>query len=162
MGEGGATEGFWRTIPGILTAAAGIVSAVGGLVIALSQAGLIGARDEEAAAPPAVEAAPIGGVWSAQVVYPWGTHQETFELRVEGGRLYGRASYLGTPRAIEDGTVTADRVTFSTRAEQLLGSETTGFQNRYDGAIGTRGIQFELTDTRGNGPIEFTAVRRAP
>ena len=66
MTEGGAAGGFWRTIPGILTATAGVVSAAAGLVIALSQAGLLGggAGDEGA---PAAAGPPIDGTWAAQV-----------------------------------------------------------------------------------------------
>ena len=157
MAEGEAREGFWRTIPGILTAGAGIVSAVAGLVIALTQAGLLGSALKGDAA---VESPPIDGVWSAQVVYPWASHEESFDFRVEEGRVYGRASYLGYPRAIEGGTVSAGRIVFTTRAEQILGTEQTSFENRYDGVIAPRGIQFVLQDTRGNGPIEFTAVRK--
>lgn len=163
MAHGEAGGGFWRSVPGLLTAAAGTVSAVAGLVIALSQAGLIGAGPREGAAetPPEAAGPAIDGTWRAQVVYPWGTHEESFVFRVEDGRIYGTASYLGTRRGIEEGKVSGDHVTFFTRAEQMLGSEVTAFENRYDGRIAPRGIQFSLQDTRGNEPVEFTAVRKS-
>ena len=155
--------GFWRSIPGILTAGAGIVSAVAGLVIALSQAGLIGSGPRAGAGQSAAEAPTVAldGTWSAQVAYPWNaSHAETFELRVEDGRIYGRASYLGVPRGIEEGTVSGDRVSFFTRAEEMIGSETRAYRNRYDGRVAPRGIQFVLQDDRGTEPVEFTAVRK--
>ena len=155
--------GFWRSIPGVLTATAGIVSALAGLVIALSQAGLIGAAPTDVAAEsaPAAPSAPIDGAWSARVVYPWGTHEESFVFRVEDGRVSGTASYLGVARPIEEGKAEGGRLTFRTRAEQMLGSEVSGFENRYDGVIAPRGIQISLQDTRGNGPFEFTASRKS-
>jgi hypothetical protein len=156
MSEEGRTEGFWRTIPGVLTALAGTISAVAGLVIALSQAGLMGSGPER----PPPDGPAIDGVWTAQVIYPWATHRETFDFRVEEGKIHGTASFLGLPRAIEEGTVAGQKVSFLTRAEQLLGTEQTSFENRYDGSIADRGILFILTDTRGNVPVEFTAVRK--
>ena len=156
MSGEGRTEGFWRTVPGILTALAGIISAVAGLVIALSQAGLMGSGPDR---PPG-DGPDIDGAWTAQVVYPWATHRETFDFRVEEGRVLGTASFLGHPRAIAEGTVSGGKIVFFTRAEQLLGTEQTSFENHYDGSIADRGILFVLTDTRGNPPVEFTAVRR--
>jgi hypothetical protein len=152
------TGGFWRTIPGILTAVAGTISAVAGLVIALSQAGL---TSPGKAADPVAESPPIDGVWSAQVTYPWNdSYAEAFDFQVEEGRIRGTASYLGSPRAIEEGTVSGDRVTFLTRAEQIMGDERQSYENRYDGKIAARGILFSWQDTRGEGPIEFMAVKK--
>jgi hypothetical protein len=158
MSADGGREGFWRTVPGILTAVAGTISAVAGLVIALSQAGVMSPRE---AATRIEESPPVDGVWSAQVTYPWNaSYAETFDLRVEEGRVRGTASYLGTPRAIEEGTVAGDRITFLTRVQEILGDETRSYENRYDGRIAPRGIQFSLQDTRGEGPIEFMAVKK--
>jgi hypothetical protein len=149
--------GFWRTIPGMLTAVAGTISAVTGLVIALSQAGVMSPRGAE----EPEEGPPIEGVWSAQVTYPWNdSYAESFDFRVEEGRIRGTASYLGVPRAIEEGSVSGDRVTFLTRAAEMMGEETRSYENHYDGKIAARGIQFSLQDTRGEGPIEFTAVKK--
>ena len=161
MAEDGVTGGFWRTIPGILTATAGVVSAVAGLVIALSQAGVIGGRGAAEGGSPEEPSAAIDGSWSAQVEYPWASHAESFVFRVEEGTVHGTASFLGYPRGIEEGTVSGARVTFLTRAEEMLGDERRSFENRYDGVIAPRGIQFRLQDSRGNPPVEFTAVRRS-
>jgi hypothetical protein len=146
--------GFWRTVPGVLTAVAGVITAAAGLVVALTQAGVL--RRAGPARPPVA----IDGRWRAQVRYPWGaTHDETFVLRVEGERVYGEATYLGVPRAIEEGTVEGARVEFFTRAEEISGADRRSFENRYDGLVAPRGIQFELRDTRGGELVEFTASR---
>jgi hypothetical protein len=159
MADDTRTTGFWRTVPGILTAAAGLVTAVAGLVVALTQAGVLaggGKAGASAGSPPAA----IDGRWHARVSYPWGvTQDEVFTLRLEGGRVVGTASYLGVPRAIEGGTTDGPRVEFSTRAEEFSGAERRTFENRYDGLVSARGIQFELRDSRGTAPVEFTARR---
>jgi hypothetical protein len=145
---------------------AGLVTAVAGLVVALTQAGVL-SGDDESAAPAAAPAtatpvAAIDGRWRAQVRYPWGvTQDEVFAFRVEDDSVHGSATYLGVSRAIEGGAISGARVTFTTRGEELLGAERRSYENRYDGIVSVRGIQFELRDSRGNPPVEFTA-RRAP
>lgn len=155
MSEERESGGFWRSVPGLLTAAAAAITALAGLVAALSQAGLFA---------PGAEVPPGGSVtgqWTAQVLYPWNvSHEETFSFRVEDGRVVGSATFLGTPRGIEEGRVDGERLSFTTRAEELLGEELRGFEMRYDGLVSVRGINFVLQDTRGNGPIEFTARRK--
>jgi hypothetical protein len=47
-----ASSSWWQTLPGILTAAAGAITAVGGLQLTLNQLGLIGNRTGPAAPPP--------------------------------------------------------------------------------------------------------------
>lgn len=49
-----ADKNWWTTVPGLLAALAAIITAVGGLVAALSQAGVFGGKSAEpaAAAPP--------------------------------------------------------------------------------------------------------------
>ena len=130
---------------------------MGGLILALNQVGMLSRSEspDPTDAPPPAE---VGGSWSAEVNYPWGVSMpESFDFRVEGDRVIGTATYLGYPRAVESGSVTADRITFSTRAEEILGDERRAYENHYDGLVSPRGIQFVLVDSRGNGPIEFTA-----
>ena len=44
---------WWQTLPGVLTAIAGFIAAVSGLILALNQAGLLGgANDKQAQGPP--------------------------------------------------------------------------------------------------------------
>lgn len=48
---------WWQTVPGVLTAIAGIIGAVSGLVVALHQAGLFGGKEDKPAREPAPSAA---------------------------------------------------------------------------------------------------------
>lgn len=154
MSEDTKPHGFWRSVPGILTAVTGIITATAGLVAVLNQAGLFNRTSEHSVGSPSA----LTGTWTAQVVYPWNvTQQETFSIRVEDRRVVGTATYLGYPRAIEAGQIVGANLSFTTRAEELLGDERRSFENRYDGLISVRGINFVLQDSRGNGPIEFTA-----
>ncbi len=52
-GPSGDKQSFWTTLPGILTAIAAVITAVGGLLVALHTAGLIGAGSTPAPAPVA-------------------------------------------------------------------------------------------------------------
>lgn len=167
---------FWRTVPGMLTAFAGAVTAIAGLVAVLSDAGILG-PDERLAANPARAAAEnstalvdpvrpveppaeIAGVWRGAVTYPWGiTVEETLDVRVIDERVIGTLSYLGVGRTIESPELAGNRISFTTRAEEILGDETRPYENRYDGLITPRGIEFILVDSRGTGPVEFTLRR---
>jgi hypothetical protein len=52
MDEGERSKGsWWHTIPGVLTATAGIITAVTGLIVALHQAGLFSATDNQTSDP---------------------------------------------------------------------------------------------------------------
>src|SRR5215510_10382385 len=118
---------FWRTLPGMLTAAAGIISATTGLVVALNQTGLF--RSRTASASPPAPAVSINGAWKAQVTYSWGTTRaERFVFQADKGRLVGTVTFLGVSRGIEAGGVEGDRITFSVRTEELLGSERRPYQ----------------------------------
>jgi YARHG domain len=63
MGEQstGAAGGFWRTLPGLFTAAGGLIAAISGLLVALNQSGLLGRllpSSTGSSTPPQVVAAP--------------------------------------------------------------------------------------------------------
>ena len=44
-------ESWWKTMPGMLTATAAIITALGGLLLALFQAGLLGGKAAPSAHP---------------------------------------------------------------------------------------------------------------
>ena len=46
MAENSKSKGWWKTVPGMLTATAGILTAVTGLIVGLNQVGLIGGGGE--------------------------------------------------------------------------------------------------------------------
>ena len=45
------SEGWWQTMPGMLTATAGIVTALTGLLVAFHQVGLLGGKEKPAPQP---------------------------------------------------------------------------------------------------------------
>jgi hypothetical protein len=146
---------FWKTLPGILTAAAGIITAVTGLVVAITQTGVFDSHK----AP----AADVSGAWTAQVTYSWGaTYPERFVFQVDKGRLVGTMTFLRAPRGIEDGVVEGDRIKFTVRAEELLGSERRPYQLSYTGTAVGGGVHFVLEDSRGNSAVQFAAARELP
>ncbi len=66
MNEEPQSGGWWRTVPGMLTAAAGIITAVTGLIVALHQAGIFDGEKQkvsqvqnEAIKPPKVSTNPV-------------------------------------------------------------------------------------------------------
>jgi hypothetical protein len=156
--EPASNGSFWTTIPGLLTAAAGVISAVTGLVIALNQAGVLDFRK-----PPAIEAAAVSGAWRAQVTYSWGaTHAERFAFQVDKDRLTGSVTYVGSPHGIESGKVEGNQITFTVPAEELIASEVRPYQLSYRGTVVGGGIHFELEDSRGTPAVQFAATRALP
>lgn len=109
MGEG--RQGFWRSVPGVLTVAAGLITAIGGILAILLQVGVIGG-DERPAPPaqappgstasvgePAPEAAGGGGPWSDAVAVFTGTDGTTIQARAETVRYCISA---GTAVSLDD------------------------------------------------------------
>jgi hypothetical protein len=156
--EPASSGGFWKTIPGLLTAAAGVITAVSGLVIALNQAGVLDFRK-----PPAIEAAAVSGAWSAQVTYSWGAnHAERFAFQVDKDRLTGTVTYVGSPHGIEAGVVKGNEITFTVPAEELIASEVRPYRLSYRGTVVSGSIHFELADSRGTPAVQFAATRALP
>ena len=163
---------FWKTIPGMLTAAAGFITAATGLVIALNQTGVFGARtpagtEATPAAtegkPAATEPAAVSGAWKAMVTYSWGaTHAERFVFQVDQGQLTGTVTYLGTPRGIQSAVVEGNQIRFTVRAEEFLGTELRAYQLSYRGTVAGGGILFVLEDSRGTPSVQFAAARDLP
>ena len=48
-------QSFWTTIPGILTGAAAVITAIGGLLLTLSQTGVLGSKNRDATIAKKVE-----------------------------------------------------------------------------------------------------------
>jgi hypothetical protein len=152
----------------MLTAAAGIISATTGLVVALNQTGIFRSRtapapapaSAPASAPPRAPAADVNGAWKAQVTYSWGiTRPERFVFQADNERLRGTVTFLGVPRGIEAGVIEGDRLTFTVRTEEMLGSERRPVQFSYTGTAVGGGIHFVLEDSRGNPSVQFAAER---
>ncbi len=110
-----------------------------------------------------ITSAKPGGRWLAEVSYDWGDrHQETFDLHMDGDTLRGHASYLGTPRLIEEGEHSGSRIRFVTRSESMAGSEVRTLIHRYHGQLEGERLYFRLESTgffSGSTAVEFIAIR---
>jgi hypothetical protein len=150
---------------------------------ALAIAGFLGAaayrqlRPDAMAPDGGVDAAPgaqaslsaasplrVAGDWNAEVTYPWGaTHIERFAFTVEGHEVLGTASFLGTPRAIVQGTLDGDALRFETRTQEVVGDWTAprDVVHRYRGMIAGDAIEFRMQSAGGSSdvPVEFRASR---
>lgn len=55
MVDGTRSRTFWKTLPGVLTAIAGLITAVGGMIAVLLQIGIIGGAENKTAPPPVAQ-----------------------------------------------------------------------------------------------------------
>lgn len=107
----------------------------------------------------------ISGEWTAEVKYDWGdTHRESFELNYDGAEVLGTASYLGVKRAVFDGQLTGNRLSFITRTRQTLSSGDTvrDVVHHYTGVVDGDRIEFTLRSEGGyteHVPVRFAALR---
>lgn len=111
-----------------------------------------------------VSAIDIDGTWSARVDYGWAAHDETFQFESRAGALFGKASFLQTPRGILNAELTGNRVRFDTRTTSIMGNESRESIHHYHGLVDGDTIEFVLQSEGGFGsapPIEFVA-RKEP
>jgi hypothetical protein len=119
-------------------------------------------------APPTAKADPtqnarpssaeIAGKWSATVKYDWGdTYKETFDFELDGPELSGTAGFLTAPRAIREGKIAGNRITFITKTHSSMNSVEYEETHSYKGTIESDGIHFTmLTDSKAE---EHTAIK---
>jgi TIR domain len=123
---------------------------------------LIGALNEVISRSP--PGADFTGEWRATVEYSWGdTYQEVFTFELDDGELLGAASYVGTPRAIQDGKISGNKITFQTKSLTMLGDKTYEEKHQYSGKLVDGQIKFRLQTETGYDtrlPEIFTAARR--
>jgi len=109
--------------------------------------------------------ATLDGRWTATICYDWGeTHPEVFEFEVDGQDVHGTASYLRTRRAIQDGRISGDCVSFVTQSQEMLGGrdEIRTVTHRYRGTLDGDVIRFTLDSGGGHSfhePVRFEARR---
>lgn len=106
----------------------------------------------------------IVGTWTAEVTYPWNlTLQENFDFEARGGRIAGRASFLGVPRTLEDATWQDGRLRFLTRSASVSGNEAPRQMiQRYEAWREGEALRLRLVIERSHGvdpPLEFVAQR---
>ena len=108
--------------------------------------------------------ADVDGAWQADVTYDWpdAHYVERFVLAGEDGDLHGSASFLGVPRGILEGRVTAGTLRFVTRTSETSASGVAEVTHRYSGRVVDGEIRFVM-QTEGGGtphvPVEFSARR---
>ena len=145
---------FWRSLPGMITATAGAITAVTGLDVARNGTGMISSR------PPPLPPADVTGQWQASVTYSWGrTYTERFALQAEGERVTGTATFLGYPRPLTEGVVKGNEIRFVLALEEIIGDARRSYQLRYAGAVVNGGLHFRVEDSRGNVDLQFAASR---
>ena len=104
----------------------------------------------------------INGIWVADVSYDWENahYRETFDFRGEGQELFGTASFLERKKAIQTGTVSGNKLTFTTFSREIAGSDSRQLQHEYQGRLTEGTITFFMVTTGSaseHQPIEFTA-----
>jgi hypothetical protein len=111
--------------------------------------------------------ADVSGRWTAQVKYDWGDeYTERFEFKYLGKALHGTATYQQAPLAIEHAKLEGEWLSFVTRSQEMLGSDTPWKEvtQSYTGQVTPEGIHFTLEIGGGysvHPPIEFVARRAA-
>jgi TIR domain len=103
----------------------------------------------------------FAGAWEANVTYGWGdSYKEQFRFKPEDSRLFGTASFLGAARAIEDGKIEGDAISFSVRFQDMVGSATTDHKNNYRGKLTGSEIRFTMQNDKGSPPLEFIVTKK--
>jgi hypothetical protein len=119
----------------------------------------------QAAASLPLPSVRLAGEWNAEVTYYRGTtYTERFRFKVDGNEVFGTVSYLGVNRAILDGTLSGDRLVFSTRTQLCYGDcqDPIDVVHRYRGRISGDAITFDymqIEDGSAAESWEFTAKR---
>lgn len=111
----------------------------------------------------------ISGEWQAEVSYDWpnANYTEVFNFKVDGDEVTGTASFLTGKKALWEGKLNGDKLTFITKSQECLGalSEPRECLHHYRGKLLKDDIRFVMQTTGGfseHVPIEFTARRVSP
>jgi hypothetical protein len=101
-------------------------------------------------------AAAFTGGWSGEVTYDWGAkYTEPFFFQPEGNRLFGTAGFLGIKRAIEEGRIEGEAISFYVRYDEVSGGESRERKNYYWGRLNGKDILIRMQDDRGNPPVNW-------
>jgi hypothetical protein len=113
--------------------------------------------------PPA-RSVDMTGRWVAIVQYPWQSKptKERFDFELDGDELMGTATFLGEPRALEDGELLADGARFNLRTDVVRGDETRRMTHRYRIRCSNGRLLVRMQSSGGfddPAPIKFEANR---
>lgn len=117
--------------------------------------------------PEAAAAIPdITGEWQAEVTYDWDNakYTEVFNFTVDGDEVLGTASFLTGKRALWNGKLASDKLTFITKSQEVCGDWKNPREqvHHYRGKVLRDEIRFTMQTEGGfseHVPIEFTARR---
>jgi hypothetical protein len=116
-----------------------------------------------ASSSAAPKAGKFEGKWEAEVKYSWGVNlKEVYVFKVDEAEVIGTASYLRVPRGILDGKIDGNRISFLTKTQTILGSQTYEEKHLYKGRLIGDAIEFILQTDSGydtRPPEMFTAKR---
>jgi len=154
--DDGGAKSFWRTLPGILTGLAGLVGAVGSLLVGLYATGILGGNGPSPSKVERLEGEGAVGV-SADRVMARSEASGARTVLVFGGEslslafsLDNAASCVFAVRYSNDNFGDLEQV-----AVAVDGSATGGFDSRDTGGEGQGWNTFEMTDRIG--PIDLLA-----
>jgi hypothetical protein len=107
----------------------------------------------------------LTGSWTADVQYDFGVRQrEVFRFEPGGSDIRGTASFLGVDRAIVDGRIDGDRISFVTHTMETLGNDSRDTTHRYEGKVGGDEIRFVMQTIGASSDhqaISFAAFRKS-
>ena len=159
--DGGNVRVKRRWVPGLVGAVIGLV-AMGWAFQAWRSQPFAEPAQAGVSSTPTVD---VVGRWTARVKYEWGDqYDEVFEFKYLGDALHGTATYQTGRLTIEQAQLKGDWVSFRTRSQEILGSDTPWKEvtHRYTGQVTPEGIRFTLESGGGysiHPPLAFTAQR---
>ena len=106
----------------------------------------------------------VTGRWTADVKYDFSDPQrEVFVFEQTDGSIRGSASFLGVDRAIVEGKIDGDMLSFVTQTFEMAGNETRETTHRYDGKVSGQEIRFVMQILGGfsDHPVVSFTARRA-
>ena len=178
MNEGPSSNGWWQTLPGILTATTGIITAAAGLIVVLNQAGFF---ERESQTPPHVKEdvpTPSNSTGSSQASTSTTVPRAPTGLIPQVAGTWqivqsGSQDLVGTLHLSQNGTVLSGNLVWNTLAPATLVSgevseRSLRFVVRYDGGVegayeGKLNASFDLVEgtARGQGQsVPWKALRQ--
>lgn len=111
----------------------------------------------------AQNAAPFAGQWRGEIVYPSGAkHNEEFFFQLDGGKIYGMASYLGRKRAIEDAQIVGDALKFRLPYEDAVADAVQSSLSRYEARRRGEEIHLQIIEGQSDVPVKAHLMKVNP
>ncbi|MGH7852534.1 MAG: hypothetical protein ACREP3_03790, partial [Candidatus Binatia bacterium] len=82
-----------------------------------------------------------------------------FFFQPEGNKLFGTAGFLGVKRAIEEGRIEGDAISFFVQYQEVSGSDVRQRKNYYWGKLNGKEILIRMQDDRGDPTVEWVLTK---